>query len=156
MQLCAATPKRTSWHMPTPYWGAGAAAFPQTPERSPRFTGDARLGHCVHDVAERYGCAEDAGEVARAVRTLEYAPAPRREQARWGGESEAEAPALYESGAESLRPACLLTVAFALCFSLALRGSAQRANHRLAEKEIVIVLSSASAVPVESSVAVFD
>jgi hypothetical protein len=37
-----------------------------------------------------------------------------------------------------------------------LRGSAQRTNHRLAEKEIVIVLSSASAVPVESSVAVFD
>jgi organic hydroperoxide reductase OsmC/OhrA len=89
-------------------------------------------------------------------RTPEYAPAPRREQARWGGESEAEALALYESRAESLRPAFLLTVAFALCFSLALRGSAQRANHRLAKKEIVVVLSSASAVLVDSSVAVVD
>ncbi|ONM36353.1 hypothetical protein ZEAMMB73_Zm00001d042819 [Zea mays] len=156
MQLCAATPERTPWFVPTPEWGAGAAAFPQTPKRSPRFA-------ATPDWGTGFMMPPDATAVPRTPerwpalpRTPEYAPAPRREQARWGGESKAEAPALYESGAESLRPAFLPTVAFALCFSLALRGSAQRANHRLAEKEIVVVLSSASVVLVDSSVAVVD
>jgi hypothetical protein len=36
------------------------------------------------------------------------------------------------------------------------RRSARRVNHRLAEKEIVVVLSSASAASIESSVAVVD
>jgi hypothetical protein len=36
------------------------------------------------------------------------------------------------------------------------RRSARRVNHRLAEKEIIVVLSSASAASIESSVAVVD